>query len=167
MHIVFCTTHFVAVHLWLFTQYAHWSLHYVHDSNQKYGQHHWLGYYSETCLSDHLYAATTSLHRPQRKVPNDSYRKAPRTNSSTTTTCLMWTTTAHADNQRTKFSCQLRPVGVTIRRYKTTLVPLLKRSTRLLSACLEFFLRYGQQFGRLLWLPQHAYWQGCLALALM
>ena len=72
--------------------------------------------YSEACLSDHLYAATTSLHRPQRKVPNDSYRKAPRTNSSTATTCLMWTTTAHADNQRTKFSCQLQPVGVTIRR---------------------------------------------------
>ena len=50
--------------------------------------------YSETCLSDHLHVATTSLRRPQRKVPN-----APRANSSTVTTYLMWTMTACTDNQ--------------------------------------------------------------------
>ena len=70
--------------------------------------------YSETCLSDHLHRATTSLQRPRQNSPTNSYRKAPRANVSTATTCLMWTTTARTSTQCTKLHCRLRPVGVAI-----------------------------------------------------
>ena len=45
----------------------------------------------ETCLSNHLLAATTDFQCPLAKVPNYCDSKEPTDNLSTATTCVMWT----------------------------------------------------------------------------